>query len=89
MAKKIFTVRVTRRGRISNTSGTISELVKHFGYTLECGKSWEHESGNSKINLNPRGIKSLVKNLNNADNNSAQNGCGMNYYEEGFIPFSV
>jgi len=80
---KNFTVIKTRRGRQSVTTGTIPELIEYFRYTLECGKSWEHERGNKKINMNPRGIKSLVTNLNNADNNSAANGCGMNYYEVG------
>ena len=80
---KNFTVIKPRRGRQSVTTGTIPELIEYFGYTLECGKSWEHERGNKKININPKGIKSLVTNLNNADNNSAANGCGMNYYEVG------
>tara|TARA_R110001632_G_scaffold76073_1_gene172691 strand:- start:910 stop:1155 length:246 start_codon:yes stop_codon:yes gene_type:complete len=80
---KNFTVITTRRSRTSKQTGTILELIEYFGYTLECGKSWEHEKGNKKININPKGIKSLVKNLNNADNNSASNGCGMDYYEIG------
>ena len=80
---KTFKIQKTRRGNTSTIEGTISELVQHHKYTLDCGKSWEHEKGNSKINTEPKTIKSLVKNLNNADNNSAQNGCGMNYYEIG------
>ena len=62
---KTFTVIKTRRGRDTVTTGTIPELLDYFGYTLECGKSWEHEKGNKKININPKGIKSLVTNLNN------------------------
>jgi hypothetical protein len=49
---KIYTVIKERRGRTTEEKGTMSELLDYFGYTLECGKSWEHEKGNSKINLN-------------------------------------
>ena len=59
---------------------TIEEAVDYFGYTLECGASWQHERGNKKINRNPKTIKSLITNLNNASDNSARNGCG-DYYE--------
>ena len=54
--------------------GTVTELTEYFGYTLECGKSWQHERGNKKINLHPQRISSLVTNVNNAMNNSARNG---------------
>ena len=74
MAKKTFTIIKHRNERETETSGTIDELLKHFSYTLECGKSWEHEDGNKKINDNPKSGKSLVSNLNNAINNSAANG---------------
>lgn len=59
---------------------TVAEAVAYYGYTLECGASWEHEKGNKKINRNPKSIDALIKNLNNASNNSARNGCG-DYYE--------
>lgn len=58
---------------------TIEEAVDYYGYTLECGQSWQHEKGNKKINRKPTTIKSLISNLNNASNNSARNGCG-DYY---------
>jgi hypothetical protein len=58
---------------------TIAEAVDYYGYTLEVGASWAHEKGNKKINRNPRTIKSLLANLNNASNNAARNGCG-DYY---------
>lgn len=58
---------------------TIAEAVQYYGYTLECGESWQHEKGNKKINRNPKTIKSLITNLNKASNNSARNGCG-DYY---------
>lgn len=88
MAQKKFKVRSIRsnHGRPDSESvfeGTIHELVHDvFGYTLECGKSWEEEEGNSKINRFPKGIKSLVKNLNNATNNSAANGYSNTRYEQ-------
>lgn len=61
--------------------GTVKELTEYFGYTLECGRSWERERGNKKISLNPRGINSLVNNVNNALNNSARNGCSGEWLE--------
>ena len=64
--QKIYTLIETRsfRGLTSSVkeyTGTVEELTKVFSYTLEVGNSW-----NSKINLNPKGIKSLVKNINMA-----------------------
>ena len=58
---------------------TIAEAINYYGYTLECGASWQHERGNKKINRNPKTIASLITNLNNASNNTARNGCG-DYY---------
>jgi len=79
---KTYTITMTRDRSKSSSSatGTIQELVERYGYTLECGKSWEHEAGNSKINLKPKGIKTLIKNLNNAVNNSAANGYAGEHY---------
>jgi len=63
-------------------TGTLEHLAKEvFGYTLECGASYEWEKGRKKINLNPKTGKSLVTNLNNAVSNSAANGCASKYYE--------
>ena len=61
-------------------TGTIDELIEYHRYTLEKGKSWEHEKGNSKINMNPRTGANLVKQLNNAENNAAANGYSMINY---------
>lgn len=58
---------------------TVAEAVKYFSYTLECGASWSYEKGNKKINRNPKTVKSLITNLNNASNNAARNGCGSYY----------
>ncbi len=70
-----------RRSRESETTGTVEELLKYFSYTLECGKSYEWEKGNSKINLNPKSAKSLVTQLNKAEANSAANGYSENSYK--------
>ena len=68
----------TGRSRASRPL-TVAEAVEYYGYTLECGASWQHERGNKKINRSPKTIASLITNLNNASNNSARNGCG-DYY---------
>ena len=76
-------IRKARDGRTRESSGTLEELVQSFGYTLEVGKSYEHERGNRKINMNPRNIEALVNNLNNAKSNSAANGAPDVYYSVG------
>lgn len=55
-------------------TGTIDELLEIFGYTLQCGKDYEHERGNRKINTNPKTGKSLCTALNNAAHNISRNG---------------
>ncbi len=82
---KEFTVKVIRsQGRESSFTGTLDHLKSEvFGYTLECGKSWEHEPGNGKVNDNPKSIKTLIKALNIATNNAAANGYSGTYYEIG------
>ena len=62
---------------------TLEEAIKHYGYTLSTGKSYEHEKGNKKI-IAPKTMKSLMTNLENAANNAAVNGYGgVSYtYEE-------
>ena len=65
MAKE-YTVKVTRYKHYASSeynetlyTGTIEYLTnKVFGYSLECGNSW-----NSKINRYPKTGKSLVKAL--------------------------
>lgn len=81
MAKteKKFKIRIEHTRTMGPTSnsyaeGTLPELIKYFKYTLEVGKSWEHEKGNSKINDNPRTAKALCENLYRAKNNAAANG---------------
>lgn len=79
---KTFTVTMTRERTGTETLfvGTISELIEKFAYTLECGAGYSHEKGNAKINRRLATIVSLIKNLNNAVNNSAANGCAGQTY---------
>lgn len=79
---KVYAVEIQRRSRSNIVEGTIPELVKYFSYTLLVGESWQHEKGNKKINRNPKTIKSLVNNLNNAKRNAAANGAPDTYYYE-------
>jgi len=72
----------SRPARYYYNEGTLDELVKAYGYTLEVGDSYAHEKGNYKINVNPKGIKSLINNLNKAVNNAAANGYAGKYYSE-------
>lgn len=82
MAKQaqVYEITIMRRGRERVVSGTIAEHLKYFGYTLETGKSWEHEKGNKKINMNPKTIEKLVEMLNRAEDNAARNGYGGTHY---------
>ena len=71
----------SRPTRYRYQEGTLEELISAYSYTLECGASWQHEKGRSKINENPKSINALVSNLNKATNNSAANGYSGKYYE--------
>jgi hypothetical protein len=85
--EKLYIITSTRSmsGRSSSSRPlSVADAVEYFGYTLECGASWQHERGNKKINRNPKTIKSLITNLNNAANNTARNGCGDYYVVEEF-----
>lgn len=79
---KIYKIKCNddRRGT-TEIEGTLEYLVKdYFGYTLEVGASWQHEKRNRQINCNPKSIKALITNLNNAVNNAAPNGYAGKYY---------
>ncbi|MNB84035.1 hypothetical protein D3C81_384660 [compost metagenome] len=78
---KVYTIIKHRRGQQTEISNTLPEFIKYFGYTLEKGKSWQHEKGNKKINMEPKTIKSLISNINNAENNAAANGYSGTWYE--------
>lgn len=66
-SKKEFTIRHTHGRHDGSESehdytGTLEYLENEvFGYTLECGNSW-----NRKIPRYPKGVKSLVKALNDS-----------------------
>lgn len=74
--------KVYRTGSVTQKTGTLEQLVEYFSYTLECGKCYEHEKGNKKINTSPKSIKSIVSNINNASDNSALNGDSGCFYSE-------
>ena len=62
MANKILYVASIHKGRKTIYAGTLEYLLDRvFGYTLECGNSWNH-----KIPLYPKSGKSLVKALNDS-----------------------
>jgi len=67
---------------------TLDYFLNHyFSYTLDVGRSYQHERGNSKISDNIKSFKSLVSNLNKAKANSCTHYQN-EYYElecEGFI----
>ena len=77
---KTYTVKKSGRYNDTESSGTIEELLKYHSYTLEVGKSWEHEKGNSKINEYPKTGASLVSNLNKSARNLAADGNPSSYY---------
>ena len=58
-AAKVYTLKWERRGSERSTSGTVEQLTRYFGYTLECGNSY-----NPKINRKPKTIKALVSAIN-------------------------
>lgn len=61
-SKKIYSVNSVHRDRTTTFTGTLDELENNvFGYTLECGHSW-----NIKIPRYPKTIKSLIKALNDS-----------------------
>jgi hypothetical protein len=61
-AKKMIYIASIHNGRKTIYGGTLEYLLSDvFGYTLECGNSW-----NSKIPRFPKSAKSLVKALNNS-----------------------
>lgn len=59
---KEYTILCNRQERITSYTGTIPYLVNEvFGYKLQCGHEY-----NSKINKNPKTIKSLITALNDS-----------------------
>ena len=78
---EILRIRLGRDDTTRQVSGTLEELKEYFGYTLECGRSWQYEKGNKKI---PRpedikGIKTLIRALNNSKANTCR------YYQDEYF----
>lgn len=76
MAAKTYTIIKTRKGRTTEETGTVAELTEYFGYTLECGNSY-----NSKISTAPRTAKSLVSNLNRSIDYIQRGSFSPTYFE--------
>lgn len=70
---KTYTIIKTHRGRATETTGTLPELVEYFGYTLKAGASYNGQKGCKKVNDNPKTIKSLMTALQNSVYNTQGN----------------
>lgn len=80
--KKEYTVVVIRGDKEWEHTGTVEELVRDvFGYTLECGASYQYDKGCCKVNKNPKTIKSLITALNNASYNTMGSCYNRKYYK--------
>lgn len=74
---KTFTIIKHRRGgKKSTATGTVAELTKNFGYTLQCGNSY-----NPKISLEPKTAKALVNALNKSVDEIQKGSYDPDYYE--------
>ena len=63
-AKKLIYIASFHKGHKTIYGGTLEYLLNNvFGYTLECGNSW-----NCKIPRYPKSAKSLIKALNDSAN---------------------
>jgi len=76
MAEKTYTIAKTRRGRTTETTDTLSNLINHFKYTLESGHSYD-----SKVNTEPKTAKGLASALNRATDSLQRGSYDPNYYE--------
>jgi len=56
--------------------GTLPQLVDCFGYTLECGNSW-----NPKIPIKPKNIRSLISALEKSVRETQGSCYSQDYYE--------
>ena len=75
VSEKEYYILKTHRDRKSLIKGTLERLTQYFGYTLLCGHSY-----NSKINQNPKSIKSLIDNVN-AGYRECQRGYDVDHIE--------
>ena len=63
---KAYTIIKTHKGKTTEITGTMPELIEHFGYTLKAGASYNGQKGCKKVNESPKTIKSLMTALQNA-----------------------
>ena len=63
---KTYTIIKNHRGRTYETTGTVEELKKAFGYTIECGVSWMMQEPRYRFRdvPIPKSAKGLVNFLN-------------------------
>jgi hypothetical protein len=62
LEEKTYTIQWTRKGKDKETTGTLDELKKYFGYTFEVALSH-----GVKVNKNTKNINDFLKNLNKAE----------------------
>lgn len=68
-SEKVYRIKISKKGSEHVLEKTLPELIKYFNYTLSVGSSW-----NSKIEINPKTIKSFVKSLQKAYDEK-ESGC--------------
>ncbi len=66
---KTYTIVKVHNGREFRQTGTVTELIEYYGYTLEVGHAWNH-----RIPLQPKTAKGLVSALNRSVNET-QGSC--------------
>lgn len=80
MSNKVYTIRKYKSGVRGSSEylskGTLEELIKYHGYTLECGHSW-----NNKINMHPKTIRGLVTALNKSKQETECGSMNVTTYE--------
>jgi hypothetical protein len=70
-----------KQSRSTKWVGTVEDLTDAFSYTLKVGAAYASEKGNKKINVKPKTVKALVKELEKSQYNSGNSG----YYEYGTV----
>jgi hypothetical protein len=73
---KTYTIAKTRRGRTTETTNTLPNLINYFKTTLVDGNSYD-----SKVNTEPKTVKGLVSALNRATDSLQRGSYDPNYYE--------
>jgi len=74
---KTYYINKYHRGHKTIVKGTLNELVSYFGYTLDCGHSW-----NNRINPEPKTYKSLISNLNKSYHETQGSCYDQDYVDE-------